>query len=184
MFGDTLMLVHWKVGGFTHTHTHTFFALHLNQDIVCMLRHCRFCNVTQNGGNDVTHKNYTPVHSYMKSCLAFAWEWGCSWLCFDTNLAAFWNVNQNIIMLNSLRSLSKQSQLQLGSQAFCLVLRLQFNLFWYKPYCFWNVNWKIKLAVDWFLRRENNRWLGWKRITQNIRTFDGRQNGGWNIWAR
>ena len=41
------------------------------------------------------------------------------WLCFDSNLLprCLWNVNQNIIMLNSLRSLSKQSQLQPDSQA-------------------------------------------------------------------
>ena len=38
-------------------------------------------------------------------------------------------LHQNVLMLNSLRSLSKQSQLQLGSQAFCLVVRLQFTLF-------------------------------------------------------
>ena len=31
------------------------------------------------------------------------------------------------------------------------------------------------LAVEWFLRRENNEWLGWKRITQlSMRTFNGR----------
>ena len=29
------------------------------------------------------------------------------------------------------------------------------------------------MTVEWFLSPENNRWLGWKRITQNIRTFDG-----------
>ena len=29
-------------------------------------------------------------------------------------------------------------------------------------------------TVEWFMRRENNRWLGWKRINQSIRIFDGR----------
>ena len=32
----------------------------------------------------------------------------------------------------------------------------------------------VRLTVEWFLSRENNRWLGWKRITQSIRIFDGR----------
>ena len=27
----------------------------------------------------------------------------------------------------------------------------------------------VRLTVDWFPRRENNWWLGWKRITQSIR---------------
>ena len=40
------------------------------------------------------------------------------------------------------------------------------------------------MTVEWFLRRENNQWLGWKRITQNIRIFDERKNGGWSIWVR
>ena len=26
------------------------------------------------------------------------------------------------------------------------------------------------MAVEWFLRRENSRWLGWKRITRKIHT--------------
>ena len=30
------------------------------------------------------------------------------------------------------------------------------------------------MTVGWLLRRENNHWLGWKRIAQNIRTFNGR----------
>ena len=32
----------------------------------------------------------------------------------------------------------------------------------------------VRLTVEWFLSRENNRWFGWKRITQDIRIFDGR----------
>ena len=32
----------------------------------------------------------------------------------------------------------------------------------------------VRLTVEWFLRRENNQWLGWKWITQSIRIFDGR----------
>ena len=31
-----------------------------------------------------------------------------------------------------------------------------------------------RLTVEWFLRQEHNRWLGWKWITQSIRIFDGR----------
>ena len=29
----------------------------------------------------------------------------------------------------------------------------------------------VRLTVEWFLRRENNRWLGWKRISPSIPVF-------------
>ena len=32
---------------------------------------------------------------------------------------------------------------------------------------------EVRRTVEWFLSRESSRWLEWKRITQNIRTFDG-----------
>ena len=28
----------------------------------------------------------------------------------------------------------------------------------------------VRLSVEWFTRAENNQWLGWKRITQNVHT--------------
>ena len=42
----------------------------------------------------------------------------------------------------------------------------------------------VRLTVERFISRENNLWLGWKWITQNKRTLDGKYNGGWSIWAR
>ena len=44
----------------------------------------------------------------------------------------------------------------------------------------------VRLSVEWFTRAENNRWLGWKRITQNVHTTKQKfrvKKNAYGCWA-
>ena len=46
--------------------------------------------------------NNSPFYSCVLSNLAFEWNWGCSWPCFDKDRPCFSHVNHVVLMLTSL----------------------------------------------------------------------------------